>query len=73
LVTAKFERDFLRRFEQTELYDTRKALYKARREFDFIKMGIGEDDEPPYWDCPVECLTRDEDKGFQDGHMRFSR
>jgi hypothetical protein len=73
LVTANFERDFLERLGQTELRDRTKALYKARQEFDLIKMGIGDDDEPEFWDCPVEGLIRKMDKGFQDGHMRFSR
>ncbi len=73
LVTAKFELDFLERFRQTKLRGTTKALYRARKEFDFIKMGVGEDDEPEFWDCPVEGLLREEGTDFQDGYMRFTR
>jgi hypothetical protein len=72
-VTAEFEVDFLERFKGTELEVTTKALYRARQAFDSIKMGIGEDDEPKFWDCPVEGLARHEGKHFQDGHMRFLR
>lgn len=72
-MTAKFELDFLERFKETEFQVTTKTLYKARQAFDSIKMGVGEDDEPEFWDCPVEGLFQDEDKSFQDGHIRFSR
>jgi len=73
LVTANFERDFLERFRQTGLPQTAKILHKARQEFDLIKTGVGDYDEPEFWDCPVEGLAQDEGKGFLVGLMRFSR
>ena len=73
LVTDQFELDFLKYYEESGLHDKTKALHKARQEFDLIKMGVGEDDEPEFWDCPVEGLTRLENTNFHDGQMRFTR
>jgi hypothetical protein len=71
-VTARFEEDFLKLFRETGLQDMTKALHKARQAFDSIKMGVGEDDEPEFWDCPVDGLVRN-GKNFRDGKMRFAR
>jgi hypothetical protein len=73
LVTANFEYDFLNRFRDTGLPEMPKIFYKARQAFDLKKMGLGEEDEDEFWDCPVEGLKRHDSKGFQDGHMRFTR
>lgn len=72
-MTAKFELDFLEQFKGTEFQVTTKALYRARQAFDSIKMGIGEDDEPEFWDCPVEGVSRYDGECFKDGHVRFLR
>lgn len=73
MVTANFERDFLRRLKQMGLTGSTRVLYNARQAFDLRKMDVGADGEEEYWNCPVAGLKQEEGTPFPDGFMQFTR